>query len=128
VLNDPSRRASRETHIAHKAIAIHRVLCAHHLNIDEPLQNRAWRPRLLLTFFHVFGEFANQKDRFLGFRFIINGENHRGRTALSVAKAGFSGSKPVVSASLFGNAYETARDRLWPASPKTYRSLQDRSV
>jgi len=63
------------------------------------------------SFFHIFGQFANKENRFLGFRFVIHGENHYGWAALSVVKAGFSGSKPVISASLNGYAYETVANR-----------------
>jgi len=59
------------------------------------------------SFFYVFGPFANQKSRFLGFRFFLKGETHYGWAGFSIVKAGFSGSKPVIIASLTGYAYET---------------------
>jgi len=63
------------------------------------------------SFFYVFGPFANKTDRSLGLRFIIKGETHYGWATFSVVHAGFTGSIPVISATLTGYAYETVADR-----------------
>jgi len=62
------------------------------------------------SFFYVFGPFANTRNRFLGLRFVLHGENHYGWAAFSIVKAGFKGSKPAISATLSGYAYETIPD------------------
>jgi len=59
------------------------------------------------SFFYVFGPFANKSNRFLGFQFVINGQNHNGWARFSLVKPGFSGSAPVISATLIGYAYES---------------------
>ena len=59
------------------------------------------------SFFYVSGLFANTKDRFLGFRFLIQGEMHYGWARFRMVSVGLNGSKPVISAVLTGYAYET---------------------
>jgi len=63
------------------------------------------------SFFFIRGPFANKRDRFLGLRFVINGQNHYGWAAFSIVRAGFSGSKPIISATLSGYAYETVPNK-----------------
>jgi hypothetical protein len=63
------------------------------------------------SFFYTKGAFANTTNRYLGLLFQVNGELHYGWARFSVVKAGFSGSKPVVVATLTGYAYETVADR-----------------
>ena len=59
------------------------------------------------SFFYVSGLFANTKDRFLGFRFLLQGKMHYGWARFRVVSVGLEGSKPVISATLTGYAYET---------------------
>jgi hypothetical protein len=63
------------------------------------------------SFSHVVGLFANKTERSLGLRFIIKGETHYGWATFSVVNAGFSGGKPVISATLTGYAYETVANQ-----------------
>jgi hypothetical protein len=63
------------------------------------------------SFLYVNGPFANTTDRFLGLKFVVQGHTHYGWARFSVVKAGFRGSKPVISATLSGYAYETVPDR-----------------
>ena len=59
------------------------------------------------SFFYVSGLFANTKDRFLGFRFLLQGKMHYGWARFRVVSVGLNGSKPVIKATLTGYAYET---------------------
>jgi len=63
------------------------------------------------SFGHVSGPFANEADRFLGFRFFVGGETHYGWAAFRIVKAGFNNTKPVIRAVLSGCAYETVPNR-----------------
>ncbi len=63
------------------------------------------------SFFFVHGAFANTTDRFLGFKFQFNGEQHYGWARFSSVKAGFNGVTTVVVAVLTGYAYETEANK-----------------
>lgn len=79
-----------------------------------PRQGFLFAPMIMATafndsnsFFYVNGPFANTTNRYLGLTFTVNGQRYYGWARFSVVKAGFNGSKPVVSATLTGYAYET---------------------
>jgi hypothetical protein len=86
------------------------VVGPHDLFLAAPL-NMATAFNDSNSFFFIFGPFANKRERFLGLRFTINGENHYGWAEFRIVRAGFSGSKPIISATLSGYAYETVPNR-----------------
>lgn len=55
---------------------------------------------------YVGGPFANAGDRYLGLKFVLNGEAHYGWALLRVG-AGIVGKHPVIRATLLGYAYNT---------------------
>jgi hypothetical protein len=55
---------------------------------------------------YVGGPFANAGDRFLGLKFVLDGETHYGWALLRVG-AGIVGKHPVIHATLLGYAYNT---------------------
>lgn len=58
------------------------------------------------TELNVYGNFRSATDRFLGLKFVINGQTHYGWVAFRVVSAGFKGLTPEVRAYMSGFAYE----------------------
>lgn len=59
------------------------------------------------SFFNIYGEFSNTRNRFLGVKFEINGEVHYGWIRFAVVTVGIRGSVPFLTAVVNGYAYET---------------------
>jgi hypothetical protein len=80
------------------------------LFLAAPMQMATALNEISNSFYYVYGPFANKRNRFLGLRFVLHGENHYGWAAFSVVKASFRGETPVIGATLSGYAYETVPD------------------
>jgi len=73
-----------------------------------------WMAEAIVTYYHarVAGPWANQKDKFLGIRFPINGQNHYGWVRMTVnAQLPQIPFRPTVVAKITGYAYEATADK-----------------